>query len=548
MPSVPLHDDTLESGRTAFADRRWDDAFTELSAADAIQPLESADLELLARAASLTGRDREAFGVLERGYALSLAAGDDHRAAAAAFWHGFRLASLGERTQSRAWLARSERIVHRLGDCVERGYLCLPRIHRLLHAGDPAGAYDEAATAITIGDRFGDTGLSALARQLGGRALIEHGQLEDGMRLLDEAMLIATTEDIDELTKGLVYCAVIGCCQRVFAVDRAREWTQVLHDWCETQSQLGIFNGTCRVHRAEVMRLGGAWSDAFNEAVLVGSATRSEGFERAAASYEQAEIHRLLGNEAAAELAYQRTSDLGGDPQPGLALLRLAQGRLDVAAGAIRRSVATARTVLDTARFLPACVEILQEMGDRGGADKAARQLVECADKYETPVLRALADGALGLVTLDAGDTEEALVLLSRARDTWLELAAPYPAAGVRIKLARAYAALGDAEGSLLELDAARQVFETLDAQPDLDRLARVAAANAQTNTSSTLSPREVQVLRLVARGKTNKGISAVLGVSSRTVDRHVSNVLAKLAVPSRAAATAHAYEHDLIN
>jgi len=548
MPSVPLHDDTLESGRTAFADRRWDDAFTELSAADAIQPLESADLELLARAASLTGRDREAFGVLERGYALSLAAGDDHRAAAAAFWHGFRLASLGERTQSRAWLARSERIVHRLGDCVERGYLCLPRIHRLLHAGDPAGAYDEAATAITIGDRFGDTGLSALARQLGGRALIEHGQLEDGMRLLDEAMLIATTEDIDELTKGLVYCAVIGCCQRVFAVDRAREWTQVLHDWCETQSQLGIFNGTCRVHRAEVMRLGGAWSDAFNEAVLVGSATRSEGFERAAASYEQAEIHRLLGNEAAAELAYQRTSDLGGDPQPGLALLRLAQGRLDVAAGAIRRSVATARTVLDTARFLPACVEILQEMGDRGGADKAARQLVECADKYETPVLRALADGALGLVTLDAGDTEEALVLLSRARDTWLELAAPYPAAGVRIKLARAYAALGDAEGSLLELDAARQVFETLDARPDLDRLARVAAANAQTNTASTLSPREVQVLRLVARGKTNKGISAVLGVSSRTVDRHVSNVLAKLAVPSRAAATAHAYEHDLIN
>ncbi|MCU1525896.1 MAG: hypothetical protein JWO18_2790 [Microbacteriaceae bacterium] len=548
MPSVPLQLDALAGGRAAFAERRWEDAFAALAVADAQRPLESANLQLLARAASLTGRDQDAFGALERGYALCVAEGDDRGAAAAAFWHGFRLASLGEGAQSRAWLARAEQIVDRLGDCAERGYLCLPRIHHLLHAGNPEGAYGEATVAMTIADRFGDAALAALARQLGGRALIEQGRVDDGMRLLDEAMLIATTEPVDELSKGLVYCAVIGCCQRVFAVDRAREWTEVLHDWCETQSQLGIFNGTCRVHRAELMRLGGAWGDALDEAMLVGAGGRSEGFERAAASYEEAEIHRLRGDEDAAELAYQRTSDLGGDPQPGLALLRLAQGRLDVAAGAIRRSVATARTALERARFLPACVEILLAAGDRGGADDAALAIAECADQYGTPILRALAGHAGGLVALSTGDVARALPQLIEARDIWLGLGAPYPAARVRVALAEAYAAFGDSDGSRLEAGAARRVFENLAARPDLDRLGQsTGPAGSAASGEGLLSPRELQVLRLVATGKTNKEISAALGVSSRTVDRHMSNVLAKLVVPSRAAATAYAYEHELI-
>ncbi|MDQ1575329.1 MAG: hypothetical protein QOH55_479 [Microbacteriaceae bacterium] len=544
MSGAPLQLDALASGRAAFADRRWEDAFSALSVADTQRPLELADLESLGRAASLTGRDQNAFGVLERAYALCLATGDEHRAAAAAFWHGYRLASLGEGARSRAWLARSERIVDRLGDCVGRGYLCLPRIHHLLHAGDPEGAFEDAAEAMTIAVRFDDADLSALARQLGGRALIEQGRVDDGMRLLDEAMLIATTEPVDELSKGLVYCAVIGCCQRVFAVERAREWTGVLHEWCETQSQLGIFNGTCRVHRVELMRLGGAWGQALDEAMLVGTGARSEGFERAAAGYEEAEIHRQRGDEDAAELAYQRTSDLGGDPQPGLALLRLAQGKGHVAAGAIRRSVSTARTALEQARFLPACVEILLAVGDRSGADDAARALAECADQYGTPVLRALAGHADGVIALGNGDVERALPLLTEARDIWLMLDAPYPAARVRVSLAEAYAALGDSDGSRLEAGAARRVFEKLAARPDLDRLGQTAGpAFAQ----GVLSARELQVLRLVSTGKTNKEISAALEVSSRTVDRHMSNVLAKLVVPSRAAATAYAYEHGLI-
>ena len=336
------------------------------------------------------------------------------------------------------------------GDCAVAGYLLLPTIHHKLSRGDAAGAHAAAMEAFAIGERFRETDLCALALQLGGRVLIEQGDVIAGTQLLDEAMLIATTEPISELVRGIVYCAVIGSCSRVFLVDRAREWSDVLDAWCKTQVQLGLFTGTCRVHRAELMRIGGAWSDAMTEASLVSSTANVSDIDRAAASYEEAEIYRLRGDDEQAEVAYARASEFGADPQPGLALLRLGHGDIEAAVGAIRRSVESARTPLGCARYLPAHIEIMLAAGDRATASAAALDLTGIAGQFGTPVLRAMAAHARGLVALSEADAHAALFELEEALQIWMALPAPCAAAQVRVALSDAYAALGDTDGARL--------------------------------------------------------------------------------------------------
>ena len=530
------------SGRTAFAERRWEDAFALFSEADRGDQLGLDDLEMFAKSAALTAHEEAGFALLERGYTLCLEQGDELRAASAAFWLGFRLSSLGEYGRAQAWLARSAAIAERHGDCVVRGYLLVPGIHRLLLARENEAAYRDAMEAAAYGDRFDEPDLSALGRQLAGRALIERGGVAQGMSLLDEAMLIASADGLTDLGRGLVYCAVVGCCQRVFALDRAREWTAVLDAWCSSQSQLGLFNGTCRVHRAEILQLGGSWADALAETRKV-SEGRPDQRELALADYEEAEIRRLRGEFDDAGRLYEAASGRGLDPQPGLSLLRLAQGDLASAVGGIRRVTATTVSPLGRAQYLPALVEIMLAAGELDEAQDASAELGAVAAAFGTPMLYALALNASALVLLHDGDTAGAVRRLTEALDAWLALAAPYPAARIRVALADACETLGDAEGARLQRDAARRVFEDLAAAPDL-----VALGGGQAPTrESILSPRELEVLRAAATGRTNKEIGASLGLSTRTVDRHVSNILTKLGVPSRAGATSYAYEHGLI-
>lgn len=533
----------LAGARVAFVERRWEDAFALLAAEDAVRPLSAADLELLSRAASLTARDGEAFVILDRSYQLCLAAGDELGAARAAFWLGFRLSSLGENGRAHAWLARSTEIVARHGDCVERGYLLLPRIHQRLLTRENDEACGLAARAAAIGDRFADADLSALARQLEGRALIENGDVAAGVGLLDEAMLIATTGTVSELGRGLVYCSVIGCCQRVFAVDRSREWSVVLESWCGSQAQLGIFNGTCRVHRAELLEFAGSWDSALAEAHAVASGIKADERERAAAHYEEAELHRLRGELDAAQRLFEVASSLGRDPQPGFALLRLAQGEVDMAMQGIRRAAATSSSALGRARLLPAFVEIALAAGVRSEAADAAREMAEIAAGFGTAVLGALSRDMSGHVLLDSGKPAEAVPVLTHALETWLEVGAPYAAARTRVLLAQAFESLNDFEGGQLQREAARAVFARLGAAVDLAGLVDVGGRDS----GGGLTGRELEILQLASSGLTNKAIGLRLHLSTRTIDRHVSNILAKLRVPSRTAATAYAYEHSLI-
>jgi DNA-binding CsgD family transcriptional regulator len=539
----------LERGRECYAQRKWADAYDSLSRADQAMPLVGKDLELLAMAAYLIGRDEDYLSALERAYQAYLEAGEGVRAVRCAFWLGLRFLFRGETGHATGWFARAQRLLEReTHECAERGYLLLPVVEQQLAAGDCEVAYAAAASAAEIGERCGDADLIACARHQQGRIRLQQGQVKRGLALLDEVMVAVTAGELSSLVTGLMYCSVIRACQEVYAFGRAGEWTAALARWCEQQPEMVAFTGVCRVHRAEIMQLHGAWQDAIEEAQR--ARERSEGVDQqaaAAAFYQQAEVHRLRGEFAAAEEAYRSANQCGWDPQPGLALLRLVQGRTDVAAAAIRRVVSATTHRLQRSRLLPAYVEIMLTVGDIQEAQAASSELEEIAQTFETDVLRAMAAQARGAIDLAEGDNRAALGPLRRALEVWQQVEAPYEAARVRVLMGMACRSLGDDEAAEFELGAARAVFEQLGAGPGLAHTHALATGAPPDHHHYGLTPRELQVLRLVAAGKTNKVIAAELFLSERTVDRHVSNIFAKLGVSSRAAATACAYEHKLV-
>jgi DNA-binding CsgD family transcriptional regulator len=539
----------LERGRKSYKQRAWADAYQAFSLADKMVPLAVEDLELLAMSAYLTARDDDYLSALERAYNAYLNAGESVRAVRCAFWLGLRLLFRGETGRATGWFARARRLVEcEEDDCVEEGFLLLLVVDEHLDAGNCEAASATAADAAAIGSRFGEPDLIAIARHLQGRALIQQGQMAKGLALLDEAMLAVTAGELSPLVTGLIYCSVIDGCQRIYAIGRAREWTAALARWCEEQPQLVSFTGKCLVHRAEILQLHGAWSAAILEA-----RRGCERFEKgidpqhpASAFYQLGEMHRLQGEFVAAEEAYRSASRWGWEPQPGLALLRMVQGRVEIAAGAIRRVVSATTDPTQLARLLPAYVEIMLEAGEIVDALKACQELQEIVERFDTGFLGAIAAHARGAVELAEGDAHAAMGSLRRALEVWQQVDAPYMVARTRLLMGLACRALADEEGADLELSAARAVFQQLGAVPDLARLESLTKDPLSAHPTG-LTPRELQVLRLIATGKSNKGIAAELFLSVRTVDRHVSNIFTKLNLPSRATATAYAYEHKLI-
>lgn len=538
---------SLQRARELFSARAWLDAHDAFTEADALAPLQLPDLWQSSWSASLSGREQASFVALERIYQAECER-DAQVAARAAFWLGFRMVQL-EPSRGQGWLARAERCLERAPtDCVERGYLLIPQVRQHFAAARYAEAMRLAKAAEELGERFGDRDLSAFTRNLQGRILIRQGSLDSGFKLLDEAMLAVTAGELSPVLTGLVYCSAIESCQSVYALERMREWTESLRGWCEAQPQLGLFGGACLVSRAEIMEVAGEWSGALEEArrasqwLLASMGPRATG----EAIYREAEILRLRGELDAAEARYRDTSESGRDPQPGLALLRRAQGRADTGVQALRRAAAASTQPLQRVRLLPALVELLLATGAVDEARTAAGELAEIAATFDTPVLRALSGQARGAVQLQAGDAAAAFRSLREAFGLLQELGAPYLTAQTRVLLACACQALGDEDTAQLEIAAARAAFEKLGALSDvlvIDTLtARVTGPGA-----FGLSARELEVLRLVASGKTNRLIASELCLSEKTVDRHVSNIFDKLNVPSRAAATAFAYEKKLL-
>jgi len=541
--------DKLERGREAYARRAWMDAYKSLSHADQAAPLGAEDLELLATSAYMFGHDDEYVNCLERAHHAYLGTDEVIRAVRCAFWVGMNLALRGEMAPASGWLGRAQRLVEREGrDCVERGYLLLPLMFEHEATGDYETAAATAADAAGIGERFGDRDLFALAVHSQGILLIKQGHVAEGLGLLDEAMVAVTAGELSPIVSGFVYCGVIDGCQQAYELRRAQEWTAALTRWCEEQPDMVSFTGTCLVHRAEIMQLHGAWPDALDEARRAGERCAHVRNQSAAAQAfcRQGEVYRLQGRFSAAEEAYREASRCGCEPQPGLALLRLAQGNDDGAAAAIRRTVGEATEPLKRARLLPAYVEIMLAVGDVQEARSACRELEEISAGYRTGMLSAMSAYARGAVDLTEGDARAALHALRRAWQAWQDLEAPHEVARVRVLVGLACRALGDSDTAALEFEAARGVFARLGAALDLARVASLARCDPSVDAHG-LTPRELQVLSLVATGETNRTIAAELVLSERTVDRHVSNIFTKLGVSSRTAATAYAYEHQLV-
>jgi DNA-binding CsgD family transcriptional regulator len=536
----------LERGRDAYTRRAWLEAYEAFVRADEDAPLDAEDLALLSTTVLMLGRDDEAIGVLERAHHAYLERGEMLRAVRCAIWIGMNLAYRGSVGPASGWLGRAQRLLeNELEETSERGYLLLPMVFRHEAAGDFEAGARVGGEAAAIGERLGDRDLFALAVHAQGHMLVRAGRVREGLSLLDEAMVAVTTAEVDPFVVGIVYCGVILACQEVFEVGRAREWTLALTRWVEQQPDLVAFTGRCLVHRAEILQLGGSWPDALDEARraarrFVETSNPAAGL----ANYRQGEILRLQGEFDAAEEAYRAASRAGWEPQPGLAQLRLAQGSTAAAVASVRRSSTEITEPLKRAGLLPACVEILLEAGELEEARRACGELEELVASYESPMLGALLAHARGSVELAAGEAQPALVALREALEGWQELDAPYEVARTRALVGEACRVLGDEEAAALELDAAREIFERLGAAPDL---ARIQARADSAGDAHGLSPRELEVLRLVAAGRSNREIAAELLISEHTVARHLQNIFAKLGLSSRTAATAFAFEHDLV-
>jgi DNA-binding CsgD family transcriptional regulator len=536
--------EALEQAREAYARRSWLEAHEAFSRADDETSLEAEDLGLQSVAALMLCRDDDAVVALERAHHRYLERGETLQAVRAAAWTGLNLASRGAVGPATGWLGRAQRLLDRVpGESVEQGYLLVPLVFQHEAEGDFEAAAAVAAQAAAIGERFDDPDLFSMALHAQGHMLVMAGRVPEGLALLDEAMVAVTTGDLLPFVVGIVYCGMILACQEAFEVGRARQWTLALTEWVEGQPDLVAFTGRCLVHRAEILQLGGSWSDALEEARracrrFVETENRAAGV----AHYREGELLRLRGDFDAADEAYREASHFGWEPQPGLAQLRLAQGRNEAALAAIRRATAAIGEPLKRAALLPAYVEIALACDENDEARTACRELEELAGRYESPMLAAMVAYARGSVALADGNAQAGLVDLRGAQQTWLELDAPYEVARTRALAAHACRELGDVEAETLELDAACAIFRRLGATPDLARLEPSSAPEMHG-----LSSRELDVLLLVATGRSNREIASTLVISEHTVARHLQNIYRKLGLSSRAAATAFAFEHQLV-
>jgi DNA-binding NarL/FixJ family response regulator len=504
----------------------------------------------LATAAYLTGRNEAAEQGLARLHHRLLRDGQVDRAARWAVWLAMLLFQRGQDAQGGGWLSRAQRLLDDADlDGAARGYLLVPvALHALDADHDPERARQVSEQISAIARRFDDPDLAVLGLLGCGQALVASGDIGRGVPLLDEVMVAVTTGDVSPILAGIAYCAVIITCRMVFDLRRAQEWTAVLTRWCSDQQGLHPYQGQCLVHRSEIMQLHGDWAAAMEEIerACAHLAKTAGDPVMGMACYQQAELLRLRGQFSRAEESYRQAREWGHPPQPGLALLRLAEGRVDDAVAAIEREIAAAEDDrVRRARVLAAFVEIMLAAGDVDAAGAGVDVLEEIAADFDSTYLEAVAAEGRGAVLLVSGDPVRATEVLRQAWRTWRALDAPYETARVRLRMTRAYRELGDHDAADMELAAAVRVFEHLKATPALAQVNELSRRPRHA-TPGGLTPREVEVLHLVATGATNREVADALVISEKTVARHLSNMFIKLGVGSRAAATAWAYENDL--
>jgi DNA-binding CsgD family transcriptional regulator len=530
----------LADARTAGDEHRWGDAWRLYSQAPG--DLDVDDLGRFATAAYLIGRDEESFDLWGRAHRAAIEAGTVHRAA----HFGVRLSQAllfkGDLPRSRGWVDRVARLLDDAGiDCVEQGHLeHALGMATLFETGDLAAALAAFDRAGKVAARFADRELATVARMSAGRIHIYLGDVLEGLAMLDAAVVSIESGDLSPFATGDAWCTVIDACEELSDVVRCRAWTTSMRRWCDTQQELVLYRGHCFIHGASALRVLGRWREGLEEARR--AAERLAGPLPAvlgAAACLEADLLRLLGDRAAAEAAYHRASELGHDPQPGLALLRLGQGEVESAVAMVRRTLAEAEGPVARARVLGPAVEVLLAAGAAAAARAAGEELRAIARELASPMLGAVAARAAGAVALASGEPTVALQELRRAFLAFRDLDAHHDGATTRLLIAVACEALGDHDTAAMEEAAGRRALESFCVEPD--------RSDPTGSATEGLTRRELDVLRLLASGRTNRAIGEQLFISEKTVATHVSHIFTKLGVGSRAAATAHAYDHGLL-
>lgn len=531
---------SLEAARQAYDARAWPDARREYAAAD---PQAGRDLERWGLAAFLTGELAEAAAVRERAHHAYLAEGDPDGASRVAFWLGLTASFRGDQGQARGWWGVMRSVQgDRFEASVWRGYELLTETMFHLHAGHADEALALSGHLARLAAEHDDVDLRVFSGLARGQALLANGDFAAGLAELDATMVRATATTVTPQAVGIVYCAIVANCKACLDVARSVEWTRVLDEWCAAQPGLVPFQGACIVHRSEVHQLRGDWARAIAEVDQLIANPGPNQNTIGEAHYVRAELHRLRGEYDAAEAGYRDALAHGKDPQPGLALMRLAQGRTDSALLALRRALEEPGAPQLRTRLWPALLEVALAAGDLACASEASARLDEAsASAPDAAFLRAAAAAARGRLALHRSAPQEALGALRTALEDFRATGSPWDGARCRVVVADACEALGDHETARLERDAARATFVALGAQPELDRLDNVTRTERHG-----LTGREAEVLRLVAAGATNRGIADQLVLSEKTVARHLANIFAKLDVSNRAAATAWAHQHGL--
>jgi ATP/maltotriose-dependent transcriptional regulator MalT len=445
------------------------------------------------------------------------------------------------------WLKRAQRHLSTDPECVERGFVAVSESDIALSEDDPEQARARAELAVELGDRCGSLDLHALGLQALGRSLMALGNTRDGLATLDEAMTLVLGQRLRPVFTGWIYCTSLAACMERADLDRASEWTEAALHWCDSISDLTPYHGICRMHRVEITALRGDWVRAESEARR--TVEEMEGLEQhvvAEALYAIGEICLRRGDLTAAEDWFARAHEKGRDPQPGLSAIRLAQGNVEAAAAGLRLSLASAVVpTLQRARLLAQRVEVAIAANDLHTALTSAGALEHIAADTPTALLEAIALTARAWVCLAGDLVDDCLQNARRAWSLWQKMKLPYDAARTRMMIGMASERAGDLDRAHAELEAARSAFEQLGAK--LDGRAVAEHLRDATGLPCGLSARELEVLRLVASGKTNREIAAVMVISEHTVSRHLQNIFRKLDVPSRAAATAFAFENALV-
>jgi DNA-binding NarL/FixJ family response regulator len=535
----------LIQAREAYERREWLAAYDALADA-APDDLMPDDFVRLATAAYLLGRRNDCVQALQRAYQLNTESGQVLAAVRCAFWLALVLVTSGETAIGGGWVARAQRLLSTVdGDVVERGYVLIHLMYRHVFAGEFDSAYPLAEQITDYGHRYHDPDLIAMGLSSQGRLLLYRGRVPDGLTLLDESMVGLAAGEVSTILAGDIYCSMIEACQEIGDFDRAARWTTALTTWCAEQPGLVTFTGQCAVHRGQIMRAQGAFDEALTEFDLSVQRYLTAHTPAAAglAMAERGDVLRIRGDLTGAQAAYEQAITFGHEPQPGLALLWLAQGRTAAAVAAVQRLLSENGDPVHRAQLLPTAVEVLLAAGRHDEAAALAAEITSIAGSFGCPSVQARADYAAALVAVEAGDPAAAMPLLRRARAAWERLSGRYEAARSRMLLGRALRALGDDDSAATELAAAQRSFAELGAAP-AEREA--ATLNAPTYPGG-LTAREVEVLRLVAAGKTNPEIAGLLVLSEKTVARHLSNIFTKLGVTSRTAAAAFAFEHNIL-